>query len=97
MPNRSPMNTIVLIVGLTLMVFIVPPFAAAQTDLFVGTWKVNIAKSTYQPQAAAPKTETLRFDAAGDRITVALDGVNSRGPYHQRGRANSTAWMCRSW
>ncbi len=70
------------IVGLTLLVLILPKFAVAQNELFSGTWKVNVAKSTYQPKGSAPRSETLRFEAVGDRIKVTLDGVNVRGPYH---------------
>lgn len=77
------MKNMSLVAGVSLVALLVPQFTVAQNDLFVGTWKVNVAKSTYQPQAAAPKSETLRFEAAGDRITVSLDGVNSRGRYHQ--------------
>jgi hypothetical protein len=76
------MKKITLVISLGLLVFVVPQFAAAQNELFVGTWKVNVAKSRYEPAASAPRSETLRFDAVGDRITVTLDGVNSQGLYH---------------
>jgi hypothetical protein len=36
------------------------------------------------PQDSAPKRETLRFDAAGDQITVTLDGLNRQGLYHSQ-------------
>jgi hypothetical protein len=68
-------------VGLGLLVLLVPQFAIAQNDLFVGTWKANIARSTYQA-ATAPRSETLRFETVGGGIKVSLDGVNQQGPYH---------------
>jgi len=64
-----------------LLAFMVPPFALAQNQLFTGTWKANVAKSTYEP-GAAPKSEILRFEPVGDRFKVSLDGVNQQGPYH---------------
>ncbi len=82
MQNRGTMTGMTRVLVL-LAVLIAPQHTAAQNALFVGTWKVDVAHSTYDPRAAAPKSETLRFEAAGDRITVSLDGVNSRGPYHQ--------------
>jgi hypothetical protein len=64
-----------------LLVFMVPPSALAQNQLFTGTWKADVAKSTYEP-GAAPKSEILRFEPVGDRFKVSLDGVNQQGPYH---------------
>jgi hypothetical protein len=64
-----------------LLVFMAPPFALAQNQLFAGTWKVDVAKSKYEP-GAAPKSETLRFEPVGDGFKVSLDGVNQQGPYH---------------
>jgi len=65
-----------------LLVFMVPTsFPLAQNQPFVGTWKVDVAKSKYEP-GAAPKSETLRFEPVGDGFKVSLDGVNQQGPYH---------------
>ena len=63
------------------LVFTVPQFALAQNQQFVGTWKVDVGKSRYEP-GAAPKNETLRFEPVGDGFKVSLDGVNQQGPYH---------------
>ena len=56
-------------------------FTLAQNQLFVGTWKVDVAHSTYQP-GSAPKSEILRFEPVGGGFKVSLDGVNQQGPYH---------------
>lgn len=64
-----------------LLVFIVPQFALAQNQPFVGTWKVDVAKSRYEP-GAAPKSEILRFEPVGEGFKLSLDGVNQQGPYH---------------
>ncbi len=37
------MKSLARVVGL--LVFLVPQFAIAQNELFVGTWKVDVAKS----------------------------------------------------
>jgi hypothetical protein len=72
------MKSAALIAGLLMSMV---QFTAAQNQLFVGTWKVDVARSTYQP-GAAPRSETLRFEPVGDRFKVSLDGVNDQGPYH---------------
>ena len=63
------------------LVFMAPPLARAQNQLFAGTWKVDVAKSKYTP-GASPRSEILRFEPVGDRFKVSLDGVNQQGPYH---------------
>jgi hypothetical protein len=49
--------------------------AGAQApDPLVGTWKLDVAKSTYKP-GPAPKSATVVIDAAGKGIKVAIDAV----------------------
>jgi len=76
------MNRAILVAGL--LVFTVPQFPLAQNQQLLGTWKVDVAKSKYEP-GAAPKNETLRFEPVGDGFKVSLDGVNQQGPYHSEG------------
>ena len=45
----------------------------------VGTWKLNLAKSTY-PQGQALKSATLVYEAAGAGIKVTVDQVPATGP-----------------
>src|SRR5215831_5899008 len=73
------MNRATFVAGL--LAFMVPQFASAQHQPFVGTWKADVAKSRYEP-GAAPKSEILRFEPVGDRFKVSLDGVNQQGQYH---------------
>jgi len=73
------MKKAILVAGL--LVFTVPRLAPAQNQQLMGTWKVDVAKSKYEP-GAAPKNETLRFEPVGDGFKVSLDGVNQQGPYH---------------
>ena len=45
----------------------------------VGTWKLNLAKSKYQP-GQAPKSITLVYEAAGAGMKVPVDSVPADGP-----------------
>ncbi len=47
----------------------------AQDNPFVGTWKLNVAKSKYNP-GPAPQSQTRKWDASG---MVMVDGVNAAG------------------
>jgi hypothetical protein len=51
-------------------------------DNWLGTWKLNAAKSKYSP-GPAPKSLTLKFEATADGIRHTSDGVNAEGnPTH---------------
>jgi hypothetical protein len=50
-------------------------------NLYMGTWKLNEAKSKIP--AGAPRNNTVVYEAAGDNIKVTVDGVDSDGkPTH---------------
>jgi hypothetical protein len=49
----------------------------AQSNPLIGTWKVNIAKSTYSP--SPPKSATTIFEVAGQGIKVTAENVDSQG------------------
>jgi hypothetical protein len=58
---------------------VVPGVVAAQTaEPIVGTWKLDVAKSTYKP-GPAPKSTTVVIKPAGKGIEVAVDAVNADG------------------
>lgn len=44
-----------------------------------GTWKVNLAKSKYDPPSAAPQSGVVKIEITGDAIKVVNDGVDSQG------------------
>src|ERR1700730_3623831 len=48
---------------------------AAQSDPFVGAWKLDVAKSKYDP-GPAPKSQTRTWDSSG-KVTV--EGINAAG------------------
>jgi hypothetical protein len=50
-------------------------------DGFMGTWKLNEARSKIGP--GAPKNSTVVYEAAGDSVKVTIDGTDSEGkPLH---------------
>jgi hypothetical protein len=55
---------------------------AFAADNWLGTWKLNLAKSKYSP-GPAPKSLTVKFEASQDGITLTSDGVDADGmPTH---------------
>ena len=51
---------------------------SAQTNPHFGTWKMNAAKSTFNPGPAS-KSETVVFAAAGQGVKLSAEGVNGDG------------------
>ncbi len=52
--------------------------AQAQANSSVGTWKLDVAKSTYSP-GRAPKSSTLKVEATGMGVTSTIDTVQADG------------------
>lgn len=68
----------------TLALFAVALTVAGQTpEALVGTWKTNVAKSTYSP-GPPPKPATSRWELMGDgQLKNINDGVDAKGqPTH---------------
>ncbi len=59
--------------------------AAQAADPVVGTWELNIAKSTFTP-GPAPKSETRTYVVVGQDITATSKGVDADG------KATSGQW-----
>jgi hypothetical protein len=62
---------------LALLALVVPTVLLA-ADARVGTWKFNAAKSKFDP-GPAYKSRTVKVEAAGEGIKVAVDGVAADG------------------
>jgi uncharacterized protein YfaP (DUF2135 family) len=64
------------------LVLLALSFTVAATNPFLGTWKLNEAKSHFP--AAAGKNTTVTYTAAADgMITIVTDGVDGKGnPVH---------------
>ena len=52
----------------------------AQASLRYGTWKLNLAKSTYN-SGPAPKSETRTYKANGDGLANTLDRIEADGSH----------------
>src|SRR5262245_12722677 len=50
----------------------------AQTDPFIGTWKLNLAKSKFSPGPLL-KSQTLTYEAAGQGVKVTVKGTDAEG------------------
>jgi hypothetical protein len=51
---------------------------ALAADNWIGTWKMNVAKSKYSP-GPAPKSLTLKYEASQGGIMHTSDGVDAQG------------------
>jgi hypothetical protein len=60
---------------------LVVPTVLLAADGRVGTWKFNAAKSKFQP-GPAYKSRTVKIEAAGEGVKVAVDGVSGDGKAH---------------
>ena len=68
--------------GFTLAVILLVAFAPTRfrvfaADMFSGTWKQNLEKSTYSPGPAPKESITQKITVVGDKITIG--GANGGG------------------
>jgi hypothetical protein len=61
---------LVAVIGVSLAV---PGLTAAQSNAQLGTWKMNLAKSKFNP-GSAPKSETLTITPQGDGAKYSFTG-----------------------
>ena len=70
-----------LMVGIVLLAYGSAAFGQA-ADPVIGTWKLDVAKSKFSP-GPAPKSLTVKFEAAGKGVKLTTDGVGADGqPTH---------------
>jgi hypothetical protein len=70
---------------------------AAAADNWMGSWKLNVAKSKYMP-GPAPKSQTLTFEAtpAGIKLStdaVGADGTAAKGGYTSKFDGKDVPWV----
>jgi hypothetical protein len=68
------MLVVIMVVGLGIAV---PQPVLAQSDPFVGTWQLNLAKSKFPPPT--PKSQTVNIQAEGQGLKVTVTGVGAEG------------------
>ena len=64
--------------GVVLVVADIVSVSAQASDPRVGTWKLNVAKSTFSP-GPAPRSNTMKIEASGQGETATTEGVNAEG------------------
>src|SRR5713101_4398547 len=74
-PNGGDMKT--KRIELTLALCFVAGAVCFASDVQMGTWKVNEAKSKFGP--GATKNHTVVYEVAGDNVKVTVDGTDSDG------------------
>ena len=55
------------------------PVAAQAQDAWVGTWKLNLAKSKYEPANLAVKSQTTKLEAIAGGMKATTDTVDAQG------------------
>ncbi len=68
----------VLMVSLAASALVLASSVALAGDNWIGTWKMDAAKSTFSP-GPGPKSQTLKFEATRDGIQLTTDGVAADG------------------
>jgi hypothetical protein len=60
------------------LAFLVSGPLLAQDNPFLGSWKLNLAKSKFEP-GTAPKSQTRTITSEGDSVKYAFEGVAADG------------------
>jgi hypothetical protein len=69
---------LLVVVALGLVVVLAGTILAQSSNPRLGTWKLDVAKSTYAA-GTAPKSVTFTVVAAGAGVQVTVDGVDADG------------------
>jgi len=64
-------------IALTMALCFVAGAVCLASDVQIGTWKLNEAKSTFAPGAS--KNNTVVYQAVGDEVKVTVDGTDNSG------------------
>jgi hypothetical protein len=65
--------------ALALMAIVATAGVTGAADHFLGTWKLNLAKSKYNPPELAPKSQTITREAVEGGMKIITDGVDALG------------------
>jgi hypothetical protein len=55
-----------------------PRISFAQTEPLVGSWRLNVAKSTFNP-GPGPRAQTWTIESAGGGLRLNLEGMGAQG------------------
>jgi hypothetical protein len=79
MQARAGRISLAVVGGAAIMMMVAVASDAQTSDPILGTWKLNVAKSKYDP-GPAPKAVTLKYEAAGPGMKVSVDAETPGGP-----------------
>jgi hypothetical protein len=75
--EKTPMKRVLVLAVAVVMALMASGLLLAQSNPFVGTWKLNLAKS--KDPGAFPKEETLTVRILGDQREVTMHGTATNG------------------
>src|ERR1700676_3573059 len=55
-----------------------PQTGVAQSNPWIGTWKTNVAKSTYSP-GPPPRSQTTTYQAEGQGLRLIVEAIDAQG------------------
>jgi hypothetical protein len=61
------------------VLLVAAPIVGVCADMFSGTWKTNLEKSTYSPGPPPTGPNIAKFESVNNGIHVVLDSVNATG------------------
>ena len=69
--------------ALALAAIVATTSVTVAADHWLGTWKLNLAKSKYNPPELAPKSQTVTREAVEGGMKLVTDGIDAQGkPTH---------------
>lgn len=71
------------VLGVVFAVAFAPRASAQEFTGLMGTWKLNLAKSTFSP-GPAPRSMTITYTSDGKSLTIAVDVVTAEGSSQHR-------------
>ena len=81
--HRKSLGVSLTLTLLTLAAIVATTSVTAAADHWLGTWKLNLARSKYNPPELAPKSQTITREAVEGGMKLVSDGVDSQGrPTH---------------
>jgi hypothetical protein len=76
--NRRTLTTIVLLGLAVVIATALPQTGFAQNNPWIGTWNLNLAKSTYSP-GPPPRSQTLTWQAQGQGLGLTFEFIDAQG------------------
>ena len=87
MHDKMRRGTLSVVAGAALATVLSGVSIAQSSDPLLGTWKMNVAKSKFDP-GPAPKSTSLKYEAAGQGLKVTVDTDGATGLAHWEYTAN---------